>query len=130
MSSYYKFKKLKNEHDLVKNLTATVSHEMMTPLNCISTFADCLGAQLKEPEHKKIAMTINRTSKLLKLNLRDLLDRNLLERGLLTPNLEAKCLKELLEEVLEMVNYQADSRNIKICFDYTGAVERKYLLDI
>lgn len=38
--------KIENENRFYNSLTATVSHEMMTPINCILTFARVLHSQL------------------------------------------------------------------------------------
>ena len=84
---------------MAKAVNATVSHEMMTPLNCIITFAEILKTGILSPEQLRIVSLVKKTSKILKMNLKDLLDRNLLERGILEPNLELSRLEDLLDEV-------------------------------
>ena len=78
-------------------LNATVSHEMMTPLGCIISFADNLSESLRAdlPKFEK-ARTIFKTAKLLRMNLKDLLDRSLLENGRLEPAFEPYCLSDLI----------------------------------
>jgi len=71
-------------------LNATVSHEMMTPLGCIISFAEHLSESLRGdlPKFEK-AQIIFKTAKLLRMNLKDLLDRSLLENGRLEPTYES-----------------------------------------
>ena len=62
MTSFYKFDDLKNQHDMAKSINVTVSHEMMTPLNCIISFADNLTSALENPEQKNKANLISKTA--------------------------------------------------------------------
>ena len=78
---------------------------MMTPLNCIISFAENLFSSVSNPAQKKKAQLIATTAKLLKHNMRDLLDRSLLELGKLDPNFEPKNLKDLMNEVVEIMNF-------------------------
>jgi hypothetical protein len=70
---------------------------MMTPLSCIIQFAVHLvvaGEGNKEITGK--AELIEKSAKLLKLNLKDLLDRSLIEKGKFEPNLESVCILHLV----------------------------------
>ena len=78
---------------------------MMTPLNCIISFADNLFSSITNLDQKKKAQLIATTAKLLKHNMRDLLDRSLLELGKLDPNFEPKNLKDLMNEVVDIMNF-------------------------
>ena len=66
-------------------LTANVTHEMTTPLNCIISFSETMGNLSDQEEVCKIAVLINNTATMMKFQVRDLLDRSLLERGMLVP---------------------------------------------
>jgi len=76
---------------------------MMTPLNCIISFADNLICSISNLDQKKKAQLIGTTAKLLKHNMRDLLDRSLLELGKLDPNFEQKNLRDLMNEVVDIM---------------------------
>ena len=69
----------------LESLNATVSHEMMTPLNCIVAFAEKIAEDAEDGKISQSAGVISKTAKLLKMNLKDLLDRNLIEKGVLEP---------------------------------------------
>ncbi len=88
-----KSEQLEKENIFYNRLTATVSHEMMTPLNCIITFARSLfGTQFD----KKAKQIVN-VAQLVKMNLKDLLDRSQLENGKLVPYMESCSLYSLMQ---------------------------------
>ena len=43
VSKILKADKMEQENEFYQTLTATVTHEMMTPINCIITFARGIG---------------------------------------------------------------------------------------
>jgi hypothetical protein len=62
---------------------------MMVPLNCIILFAVHLViAGQGDVQITNKAEMIEKSARILKLNLRDLLDRSLIEKGKFEPNLE------------------------------------------
>ena len=73
-----------------------MTHEMMTPINCIITFARAITNSEK-------SQAIINVATLLKLNLKDLLDRSLLKKGKLVPNFEPASLNALVTQVVEMM---------------------------
>jgi len=71
---------LKTENNLLGLLAANVSHEMMTPLNCIIYFADILIEFLRADKvRSKQAKMIKHGANMMKFLVKDLLDRSLLE---------------------------------------------------
>jgi len=91
--------KIENENKFFNTLTSTISHEMMTPLNCIITF----GRSLFNTEYRSKAKVIVNVAQLLKMNLKDLLDRSLIQNGKLVPNLENYNLYQLISQVIEIM---------------------------
>lgn len=84
--------KIESENKFFNTLTSTVSHEMMTPLNCIITF----GRSLLNSQFQAKAKVIVNVAQLIKMNLKDLLDRSLIENGKLVPNYENHNLHQLI----------------------------------
>lgn len=105
LTSYYQYRRVKTEAENLSFMNSTVSHEMMTPLNCVVFFSQRLVNCLQKQSDLHIAKTVHRTSKLLKNYMRDLLDRNLIERGRLEPHYECVDVEELLVDVIEMMDY-------------------------
>ncbi len=114
LTQYYVCKFANDQIGYLSTLNATVSHEMMTPLNCVVAFAEKIYADSKDSGVKGKASVISKTSKLLKMNLKDLLDRNLQEKGTLDPVFTPNKPADLLEEVVEIMQYQADNQGINI----------------
>jgi len=71
---------VENEHKLLSLLTASVSHEMLTPIKCIVQMTKSLSENLKTGEFKYEAKLILSTTKLLMSQVKILLDKNLLDR--------------------------------------------------
>ena len=99
VSKLLNVEKIEQENKFFNKLTSTVTHEMMTPLNCIMTYARSLfGTQFDTK-----AKTIVNVASLIKMNLKDLLDRSLIENGKLKPTFEKNNLFQLLQSVVDMM---------------------------
>jgi signal transduction histidine kinase len=118
--------KIESENRFFNTLTATVTHEMMTPLNCIITF----GRSLLNTEYHSKAKIIVNVAQLIKMNLKDLLDRSLIENGKLVPNFEKHNLHQLISQVVEMMQSQADMKEVRINFDGMDIESDFYMLDV
>lgn len=114
LTEYYELGRVKQEANNLKFLNSTTTHEMMTPLSCIVMFTERLMNQITDPEQRELSGLIWRTSKLLKSYILDLLDRNLIEKGKLVPSFSVANLTRVVDEVVEMMQYQASLRDIKI----------------
>lgn len=80
-------------------LVASVSHDMMTPLSGILNFSQILMKPNTSADEKKrlqAAYLINSSAKFLLCHTRDLLDHNLLEKGILEPNLQNANIKHTI----------------------------------
>ena len=67
-------------------MTNSVTHELMTPLKCISSFARSLQKELQHSEKRKEAELIDVTSKLMISHVSLLLDKSMLENKAFKPN--------------------------------------------
>ena len=91
-------------------LVASVSNDMMTPLNGIMNFSHMLMKQSSSIDEKKrlhAAYLINSSAKFLQCHTKDLLDHNLLEGGILEPNMQNANIKHTIEEIVEIARMQA-----------------------
>jgi len=64
------------------------------------------------------------------MNLKDLLDRSLIENGKLVPNFEKQNLHQLISQVVEMMQSQADMKGVIINFDGLDIESDFYMLDV
>ena len=69
-------------------LTSSVTHELITPLKCIIQFTLSVLQRTNDPEKRKDLELVLMTSQLLLSQVKLLLDRNMLEKGIFTSNLE------------------------------------------
>ena len=93
-------------------LNTSVSHEMMTPLRCIISFGSAAASEVNEPAKRKINLIVS-TAKLLQYQFKDLLDRNLLERGLVDHAFEEASIWEIITETVLILKDQMDLKQIK-----------------
>lgn len=71
--------KVENSNRVLSLLTASVTHEMVTPLKCIMNFAKSLEDHLKHSKKQEDAQLIFVTAKLLFSEIKLLLDKNLID---------------------------------------------------
>ena len=69
-------------------LTSSVTHELITPLKCIIQFTLSVLQRTNDPENRKDLELVLMTAQLLLSQVKLLLDRNMLEKGIFTSNLE------------------------------------------
>ena len=121
-------KSIESENKFFTQLTATVTHEMMILLNCIITFARSIAKQ--NFDQRSRAKTIENVAILLKMNLKDLLDRSLLQNGKLQTNFEEASLYDLVDEVLMIMQAQTELKQIIRIIDIGAVQGEKYMLDV
>ena len=126
VSKLLSVEKIESENRFFNTLTSTVTHEMMTPLNCIITF----GRSLLNTQYQAKAKVIVNVAQLIKMNLKDLLDRSLIENGKLVPNFEKHNLHKLISQVVEIMQSQADMKEVRINFDGLEIELDYYMIDV
>ena len=111
---------------MVKVLNSTVSHDMRGPLQSVNLISKIL---LDTPEidegSKKLIKSIRNASLMLEIQVNDLLDNSLLERGLFTARLEVFSVKESFEEVISVVSLQAQLHHSSIRFLMSRSMPKK-----
>ena len=106
-----------HKNELNKMMATTVTHETMTPLNCILTFTRILfSLNLGERANHFVGLT-ERTTLLMKHNMRDLLDKAQLERQTFKSNPQPANPWTLVQEVIDMLKHSAISRGVVLSSD-------------
>ena len=78
--STYKWLEQKEEkHRLLTTLNATIHHEMLAPLNAKKAIARYLQTKLDDEKDRELAEVIHISSKMLQLQMQDLLDNSIIE---------------------------------------------------
>jgi len=93
---------------------ATMSHEIRTPMNGILGMAELLvGTKLTNRQHR-FAQTIQRSGNTLLLILTDILDFSKIEAGKIVLDIHDFNLRELVEDISEILAEQAHSKNLDL----------------
>jgi len=85
ISAQINVKEQERKINLLNLLTSSVSHELMTPIRCINSFATDLMYDLRDAKSRSKAQSIFSTGKLLLAQIKMLLDKSLMENGKFQP---------------------------------------------
>lgn len=111
-TKYKELDEIKLENQLLNMLTATITHELKTPLNCIISFT---GMALQaHSNYEYFIKLIRKTAQFASLEVSDALDHTTLTKGRFTVNLQSHNVAELVGEVVEMMAFQARLKNLEI----------------
>lgn len=98
-----KYEKVKIENSFYEMLTATVSHEMRTPLNAIISLLYSLEMHIgSQPQGKKLLSIIQNSSKILLFLVNDMLDIFQIKNGKFHKNEREVNLRESFNQIEEM----------------------------
>lgn len=100
-----KYEKLKLKNHFAEMLTATVSHDMKTPLNAIFGLSNILEQYITDDNGKKFLKIIKNSSQILYLLVNDMLDLFKLKNG-------------KFSKIERSVNFKEEIRNHLEIFDF------------
>lgn len=108
---------------------ANMSHEIRTPLNGIIGFTELLKNTNLETIQRNYMDTINQSSQTLMEIVNDILDFSKIESGKLELDVKKFDLKELATQVIDLVRYESNIRNLKLDFDLKPDVPKYVEID-
>ncbi|MCB1159093.1 MAG: response regulator, partial [Leptospiraceae bacterium] len=97
---------------------AHMSHELRTPLNAIIGFSDILKKDDLSPEQKQKLTIILQSSEHLLSMINDILDMSKIDAGKIELNIEVLNLIDLINEIKDMIEFRARTKNLHFSFEY------------
>jgi two-component system sensor histidine kinase SenX3 len=105
--------------DFVEN----ISHELKTPISAISLLAEALQVAIEEPEQvKKFSKNLQRESKRLGALVTKIIQLSRIQAGDLQGEIEVVDLGAVVDEAVELNQFLADSKAVKITADTPSGV--------
>ena len=101
---------------------ANMSHEIRTPLNGIIGFTDLLKNTKLEKIQKNYMNTINQSALSLLEIVNDILDFSKIESGKLELDIKKYNLLELTSEVIELIKYDSNIKNINLQLNIESSI--------
>jgi PAS domain S-box-containing protein len=106
---------------------ANMSHEMRTPLNAIIGMTSLLLDTALEAEQRQFAGTVRASGEALLALISDVLDFSKIESGRLELERRAFCLRDCVEETLDLVALRAAQKDLELVYDFSPDVP-EYLI--
>lgn len=100
--------KLSAENKMLTLFTSSVTHEMITPLRCITQLATTINVKSIDSLSRKQSSIIFSTCQLLQSEIKLLLDRNLIEKKSFRLHVEDFKLNEAIKATLNILIGQAE----------------------
>ena len=108
---------------------ANMSHEIRTPLNGIIGFTDLLKNTNLEDIQRNYMNTINQSAKSLMEIVNDILDFSKIESGKLELDIKKNDLNDILNQVIELINYDSNTKKIKLSLNISNQVPKYIWVD-
>ena len=106
--------KAKEASKAKSDFLSTVSHEIRTPLNGVIGFVDLMKRTELNPSQQQYMESVSLSANTLLDLINDVLDFSKIEAGKLILNPEETSLIELLEQIVEMIQFSAHQKNLEI----------------
>ncbi|TDE50110.1 PAS domain S-box protein [Flavobacterium sp. GT3P67] len=108
---------------------ANMSHEIRTPLNGIIGFTDLLMKTHLGKTQEKYMITINQSAHSLLYIINDILDFSKIEAGKLDLYIEKYDIKELLNQIMDLIVYQSNQKKLSLELNIAPDVPKYFWTD-
>jgi len=118
VTHFIKNQKLKLQNHFLEMLTATVSHDLRTPLNSILGIGRSLEYHISGEIGGRYLRIMMNSAKLMQFLVNDLIDLFRIRNGKFTANESCVDLKQNLSELIEIFSIQAEEKGLGLEFEY------------
>lgn len=116
VTHFLKYKQTEFNFKMLKSINATVSHDMRGPLSSVAAMAQILLGMTQEARFREMLTAMRNATTFLLVQVNDLLDNSLLEKGLFTPKFEIIEIRGIVEDVVNVVKIQATTNKVELLF--------------
>jgi signal transduction histidine kinase len=109
-----RYRRIELENQFNELLTATVSHEMRTPLNSMLTLIHSLKRYVQGARGLHIWNTIQSSSMILQYLVNDMLDLYLIKNGKFKKNEQMQDIAKEISSIIEIMQIPCQQKNLKL----------------
>eukprot|EP00347_Sterkiella_histriomuscorum_P018694 403344532 len=129
ITGFVKYEKLQMENNFYEMITATVSHDMRTPINAITGLIDALNKLTQDAECKKIIKVIKNSSTILLFLVNDILDFFQLKNGKFQSRLYKTDVQGAVQEILYMFELVSFEKKIEMRAEFADNIPTPLFID-
>eukprot|EP00347_Sterkiella_histriomuscorum_P013549 403364289 len=124
-----RYEKLKVENHFYEMLTATVSHDMRTPLNAMTGLLNSLDMFITDATGRRFLNIIRNSSRFMCFLVNDLLDLFQIKNGKFKKKLEWVNINNSFKELIDMFGIGAQEKGIQIFYEVSDNFPVQLYLD-
>lgn len=118
-ATHQEFRKMDETENYRKEFIGDISHELKTPIFSVQGYLETLqGGAMEDPEvkYRFLSKAMNNVNRLIELT-KDLMEISKLETGEMEPEPELIPLNNIIQEVIESLQYKAAQNQVTIKFE-------------
>eukprot|EP00347_Sterkiella_histriomuscorum_P012729 403367440 len=124
-----KYEKLKLENHFYEMLTATVSHDMRTPLNSMLGLLQNIKTMVGDPRGQKLLQIVENSSQILLYLVNDLLDFTQIKNGKFTKNELKVNIKDTVQIALDIVRLAIQEKGLNLEYKFSDNIPSELITD-
>eukprot|EP00347_Sterkiella_histriomuscorum_P003008 403365951 len=124
-----RYEKLKVENHFFEMLTATVSHDMRTPLNAMTGLLNSLDVYITDSNGRRFLSIIRNSTRFMCFLVNDLLDFFQIRNGKFKKKLEWVDLNNSFRELIDMFSIGSNEKGIQIFYEISSDFPVSLYLD-